>query len=263
VHSSSQRPEVTGEAGSGWALPCVRFGILSIPPAEAGVWIESGQGGPGRPIRLGSLQNSPLTQRHSASLTGLLFSADIDVPVTDILDRHRPFVTWESHRALFRNAGTGWQWWHRFSAPKIHRTATSARCAARQPALTHLAFHPACNTSMNSASTGPRSPAHRKELCDRCFLDEPTSTVVSPREHWFTNRFTWHTLTATATRPTPLTTWSPSTHPTAPPGPSSPAGRPLSESHADRPASIWRDCSAPTRSSPATCPTGERSSAPT
>jgi hypothetical protein len=42
-------------------------------------------------------------------------------------------------------------------------------------------------------------PAHRKELCDHCFLDEPTSTVVSPCEDWFTNRFTWPTLTATAT----------------------------------------------------------------
>jgi hypothetical protein len=42
-------------------------------------------------------------------------------------------------------------------------------------------------------------PAHRKELCDHCFFDEPTSTVVSPREDWFTNRFTWPTLTATAT----------------------------------------------------------------
>src|SRR5512133_1338473 len=40
---------------------------------------------------------------NSASLTGLLFSADVDVPVTDILDRHRPFVTWEAHWAHFRN----------------------------------------------------------------------------------------------------------------------------------------------------------------
>jgi hypothetical protein len=54
VHSSCQRPEVTGEAGSGWALPCVRFGILSIPPVEAG-GIELDQGGPGCPIRPGSL----------------------------------------------------------------------------------------------------------------------------------------------------------------------------------------------------------------
>jgi hypothetical protein len=31
VHSSSRRPEVTGEADSGWALLCLPFGILSIP----------------------------------------------------------------------------------------------------------------------------------------------------------------------------------------------------------------------------------------
>lgn len=52
-------PEVTGEADSGWALPCVPYGILSIPPVGADVWIEFEQGDPGRPICSGTLWNSP------------------------------------------------------------------------------------------------------------------------------------------------------------------------------------------------------------
>lgn len=139
---------------------------------------------------------------NSASLTGLLFSADVDVPVTDILDRHRPFVTWESHWAHFRNVGTGWQWWHRFSAPKIHRTATSARCAALRRAATrpHPPGLPSGLQYLDELGFDwSEIPAHREELCDHCFFDEPASTVVSPREDWFTNRFTWPTIIAAAT----------------------------------------------------------------
>ena len=67
------RPEVTGEADNGWALPCIPFGILSIPPVEADVWIEFEQGDPGHLICLGSLWNSPadtatllLARRHAS-----------------------------------------------------------------------------------------------------------------------------------------------------------------------------------------------------
>jgi hypothetical protein len=141
---------------------------------------------------------------NSASLTGLLFSADIDVPVIDILDRHRPFVTWEAHWAHFRNAGTSWQWWHRFSQPKIHRTATTARCAAVRRAATRP--HPPSLPSGleyrdDLGFEWSEIHAHRAELCDHCFFDEPTSTVVSPREDWFTNRFMWPRNAVDATPP--------------------------------------------------------------
>jgi uncharacterized protein involved in type VI secretion and phage assembly len=53
-------PEVTGEADSAWALPCVPFGIVSIPPVGAGVLIGFEQGDPDRPIVIGSVWNSPV-----------------------------------------------------------------------------------------------------------------------------------------------------------------------------------------------------------
>lgn len=52
-------PEVTGVADSGWAMPCVPYGIVSIPPVGAAVWIEFEQGNPEYPIWPGSLWNSP------------------------------------------------------------------------------------------------------------------------------------------------------------------------------------------------------------
>lgn len=55
----AQVPEVTGEVDSDWAAPCLPFGILSIPPVGATVWIEFEQGDPDRPICSGSLWNSP------------------------------------------------------------------------------------------------------------------------------------------------------------------------------------------------------------
>jgi uncharacterized protein involved in type VI secretion and phage assembly len=52
-------PEVTGEADSGWALPCVPFGIVSIPSVGTVVCIGFEQGDPDRPIVMGSLWDSP------------------------------------------------------------------------------------------------------------------------------------------------------------------------------------------------------------
>jgi hypothetical protein len=132
----------------------------------------------------------------ATGLTGLLFSADVDVTVTDVLDRHRPFATWDEHWAHFRNAGTAWQWWHRFSKPKIHRTATSARCAALRRAATRPHPPTVASTLRYLDELGfdwENIPAHRDEVCDHCFFDTPTSPAVSPREDWFTNRFTWPT----------------------------------------------------------------------
>jgi hypothetical protein len=71
------KAEVTGEAGSGWALPCVPIGILSIPPVGAGVCIEFEQGAPGRPVCLGSLWNSPADTAR-LSLARLHASGDQD-----------------------------------------------------------------------------------------------------------------------------------------------------------------------------------------
>jgi len=51
-------PEVTGEADSGWALPCVPFGIVSIPPVGADVLIQFEQGDPDRPFVMGSVWNA-------------------------------------------------------------------------------------------------------------------------------------------------------------------------------------------------------------
>jgi uncharacterized protein involved in type VI secretion and phage assembly len=52
-------PAVTGEADSGWALPCGPFGILSIPPVGAEVLIQFEQGDPDRPFVMGSVWNGP------------------------------------------------------------------------------------------------------------------------------------------------------------------------------------------------------------
>jgi uncharacterized protein involved in type VI secretion and phage assembly len=48
-------PEVLGEVQTGWALPCAPYagegeGLFSIPPLEAGVWIEFEAGDLSRPI---------------------------------------------------------------------------------------------------------------------------------------------------------------------------------------------------------------------
>lgn len=51
-------PAVTGEADSMWAMPCVPYGIVSIPPVGAAVWIEFEQGDPDYPIWPGCLWNS-------------------------------------------------------------------------------------------------------------------------------------------------------------------------------------------------------------
>jgi uncharacterized protein involved in type VI secretion and phage assembly len=48
-------PDVTGEADSGWALPCAPFGgsstgFFAVPAKDAGVWIEFEHGDPEYPI---------------------------------------------------------------------------------------------------------------------------------------------------------------------------------------------------------------------
>ena len=49
-------PAVLGEAVSGWALPCIPFGVpLSLPMVGAAVWIEFEGGDPRRPICCGGL----------------------------------------------------------------------------------------------------------------------------------------------------------------------------------------------------------------
>jgi len=52
-------PEVLGELGTGWALPCAPYagtnaGLYTIPPVGAGVWIEFEAGDPSRPIWSGT-----------------------------------------------------------------------------------------------------------------------------------------------------------------------------------------------------------------
>lgn len=48
-------PEVLGDVVSGWALPCTPYagngsGQFTVPPVDAGVWIEFEAGDPSRPI---------------------------------------------------------------------------------------------------------------------------------------------------------------------------------------------------------------------
>jgi uncharacterized protein involved in type VI secretion and phage assembly len=51
----AQVPDVTGDADSGWALPCAPFGgsatgFFAVPSTGAGVWIEFEHGDPDYPI---------------------------------------------------------------------------------------------------------------------------------------------------------------------------------------------------------------------
>jgi hypothetical protein len=64
VHSSSRRPEVTGEAASGWALPCLPFGILSTPPVGPARGLNSRKATRTARPAWALSGTRPLTQRH-------------------------------------------------------------------------------------------------------------------------------------------------------------------------------------------------------
>jgi hypothetical protein len=122
------------------------------------------------------------------SMTGLPFASDVDVPVTSPIDRRRSFLTWNEHWAHFRNAGTGQEWWHRRSSPKLHRTAASAQCLAVRQRVARLArrgYGPDVDYVDALPFDWTELSSHRHQLCDYCFFGSPTITVPHPREDWF------------------------------------------------------------------------------
>ena len=57
-------PDVLGTVPSTWAMPCVpaaapQMGIVAIPSAGAGVWVEFEQGDPDYPVSVGGWWGSP------------------------------------------------------------------------------------------------------------------------------------------------------------------------------------------------------------
>jgi hypothetical protein len=122
------------------------------------------------------------------SMTGLLFSQSVTASVSDYFDRHHSFVRWGAHWAHFRNVGTGGEWWHRYSQPKVHRTAPSARCLALRQLVSRYAaspFQPALFYSDSLDYAWDDLAMHRDELCDYCFFGGPTRQLELPRDDWF------------------------------------------------------------------------------
>lgn len=122
------------------------------------------------------------------SLTGLLFATSINAEVTDELNRHHPYVTWDEHWAHFQNDGTQLKWWHRLSKPTLHRTAPSARCLALRQRITRLRNSPfglGVHYVDALAFDWADIAAHRDNLCDYCFFGGPTKVFPNPPEGWF------------------------------------------------------------------------------
>lgn len=119
---------------------------------------------------------------HGAT-SGLLFAADVTLPVTDVLDRRHPFVTWSPHWVHF--AGPNGQAWHRLSKPTLHRTAVGARCRTvrqrSESGVQTLRWQYVDGVPFEWDELNE----HRAEVCDFCFFGGPTRSAAFPREDWF------------------------------------------------------------------------------
>lgn len=131
------------------------------------------------------------------SMSGLLFAEETEVWVNAAIDRHRPFLTWEPHTAHFPDPGSTTGWWHRYSDPKLHRTATSSQCLAVRQRVERFAKAGEA-APFEYADTLPFAweelAANRNQVCDYCFFGGPTLTEPYPREDWFCKTVAWPTV---------------------------------------------------------------------
>ncbi len=125
---------------------------------------------------------------NGASLAGLLFAQDRKVQISDVLDRHHPFVTWSEHWAHFQNPGTGGQWWHRRAVATLHRTAASARCRSLRMRAERAA-EIGRSGGFSLSDDLPFDPAtlrkQRGAVCDFCFFGGPDKSEPFSLDSWF------------------------------------------------------------------------------
>jgi uncharacterized protein involved in type VI secretion and phage assembly len=101
-------PDVLGEGGLAWAMPCAAFGgpsvgLFSVPPMRAKVWVEFERGDPNYPILAGcywgtgeappALPQQPVTQ----SISGNGYSIEaVDTPGAPMVTIRATFPTGEA-----------------------------------------------------------------------------------------------------------------------------------------------------------------------
>ena len=126
------------------------------------------------------------------ALEGLMFTSDTNVTVTDVYNRHHPYVSWYQHTAHFVSPNQTdpnvRQFWHRDTYPHIHRTAASARCLVlRQRANRHAMLNQGIDVFYRDTLDFDPSliPFNRKMLCDYCFFGGPTKAEPFPQDDWF------------------------------------------------------------------------------
>ncbi|MEU6093138.1 hypothetical protein ABZ865_41635 [Streptomyces sp. NPDC047085] len=124
-----------------------------------------------------------------ASLTGLLFGVNDVLKVKDFLDRHHSFVTWPPYTARFLDPSRNFLW-RREVKPKLHRTASSARCLALRQRIERAEKKQAELRMVYVDDLGfPFSElgAHRAEVCSYCFWGYPNRDAnhYFPQSNWF------------------------------------------------------------------------------
>jgi hypothetical protein len=112
----------------------------------------------------------------------IYFTATIKTGVTDVVDRHHPYVHWD-HDAYFRDPlgpppSTSHPFWSRSRHSRIHRTDLLIRCKILDIAL--ASGHKGVPVYLDSLSSyGTFSGVEdwrRGVLCDYCFFGGPTKT---------------------------------------------------------------------------------------
>ena len=137
------------------------------------------------------------------------FSQTLSVGVTDVVDRHQPYVHWQ-HTAFFHDPnppGTPLRkhnLWHRSRHSRIHRTDILIRCEVLDASVTALRAQqnavldqspptPPVLTYLDALATHNRTLENIASwrhgvLCDYCFFGGPTRTVwktpTAPTPNW-------------------------------------------------------------------------------
>jgi hypothetical protein len=137
------------------------------------------------------------------------FSQTLSVGVTDVVDRHHPYVHWQ-HTAFFHDPSSPipglplkkHQLWHRSRHSRIHRTDLLIRCKMLDSSVSALLAEPGFGVQVAPTPpslTYPPTLAHfgtladvqnwrKGVLCDYCFFGGPTRTAwktpTAPTPPW-------------------------------------------------------------------------------